>query len=403
MQEPLAPVAAQEEIVRLFSQTEVGSAAPPPVSGSAPGAASSAGMERQPTQTAPPPDSTEAVFYAVRYIMHRHRRCVIVLQQFNGPCPLLALINILSLRGELQGLATAVDSRTQLVTQEALMNLLATRIIARMDELRSRTRRAINQEAEELLLQEALEALPSFARGMDLNVRFTGPDAFEPTKETSVCDALGVRVLHGWLPDPQLAPLIAEIGSSSFNVMVVRQTEDKAPLFAAWSDETRSQLTTHGLFALHQAIAPEEFVMWFRNNHFSVLTKFNGELFMLVSDGATANLGPGVIWQTIADTDFAASEYVGCDFGQPPPPPPRFDPPVVQGRPLSAAPGSQGVVAGRPVSGRSAVVTGHPLPATGRPATTNVVQGQPMNTARRQQQHQPHQRSKKDDCNCAIC
>lgn len=39
--------------------------------------------------------------------------------------------------------------------------------------------------------------------GIDVNVRFNAPDAFEFTPELSCFDMCRVRLLHGWLVDPQ--------------------------------------------------------------------------------------------------------------------------------------------------------------------------------------------------------
>jgi hypothetical protein len=42
------------------------------------------------------------------------------------------------------------------------------------------------------------------ATGVDVNVRFTGIDAFEFTDEVAIFDLLGMQLLHGWLVDPQV-------------------------------------------------------------------------------------------------------------------------------------------------------------------------------------------------------
>ena len=49
-------------------------------------------------------------------------------------------------------------------------------------------------------------------------------------------------------------------------------------------NETQSQLSVHGLMELHVEIQEGEFCVFFRNNHFSVLHKHKGDLFLLVTD-----------------------------------------------------------------------------------------------------------------------
>lgn len=53
-------------------------------------------------------------------------------------------------------------------------------------------------------IEDAIQQLPKLATGVDVNVGFTSIDAFEFTQETVIFDLLDVRLLHGWLVDPQV-------------------------------------------------------------------------------------------------------------------------------------------------------------------------------------------------------
>jgi len=48
--------------------------------------------------------------------------------------------------------------------------------------------------------------------------------------------------------------------------------------------DTSTQLTDLGLIKLHEVIKEGEMVVFFRNNHFSTLTKHKSQLFNLVTD-----------------------------------------------------------------------------------------------------------------------
>ena len=53
-------------------------------------------------------------------------------------------------------------------------------------------------------IADAIAQLPKLATGIDVNVGFTNVRAFEFTQETVIFDLLDVRLLHGWLVDPQV-------------------------------------------------------------------------------------------------------------------------------------------------------------------------------------------------------
>lgn len=48
-----------------------------------------------------------------------------------------------------------------------------------------------------------MDILPKLQYGMNVNVKFTGIKAFEFTQELIVFDLLNIRLVHGWLYDPQ--------------------------------------------------------------------------------------------------------------------------------------------------------------------------------------------------------
>mmetsp|Transcript_17266 Transcript_17266/g.70111 ORF Transcript_17266/g.70111 Transcript_17266/m.70111 type:complete len:136 (+) Transcript_17266:556-963(+) len=116
-----------------------------------------------------------------------------------------------------------------------------------------------------------------------------------------------VRLLHGWLVDPQdpysfdsfakltynqLVDLIITASSSDQyghleNGMDSEECSNRqviAKLAGDFLEDNPSQLTLHGFHALSSAVAENEICVFFRNNHFSTLTRRDGKLFLLVSD-----------------------------------------------------------------------------------------------------------------------
>ena len=53
----------------------------------------------------------------------------------------------------------------------------------------------------EYAMDEMMKQLPKITSGMDVNIQFKGPRAFEPTAELGLFDSLGIALVHGWLPD----------------------------------------------------------------------------------------------------------------------------------------------------------------------------------------------------------
>ena len=59
---------------------------------------------------------------------------------------------------------------------------------------------------------------------------------------------------------------------------------EEAVLVQNFLDTTAHQLTDYGLQQLHSTLREGELAVFFRNNHFSTLTKHSGVLFNLVTD-----------------------------------------------------------------------------------------------------------------------
>ena len=57
-----------------------------------------------------------------------------------------------------------------------------------------------------------------------------------------------------------------------------------AYLIQAFLDNTSSQLTHHGLVSLHAGLKANQLAVFFRNNHFNTLFKYNDALYILVTD-----------------------------------------------------------------------------------------------------------------------
>ena len=76
-------------------------------------------------------------------------------------------------------------------------------------------------------------------------------------------------------------------------------------LLEQFLDASSSQLTVHGISELHRTHKEGSSCVFFRNNHFSVLHKYQGHLFVLVTDeGYTYE--KGIVWEQLLEVPGTA-------------------------------------------------------------------------------------------------
>ena len=174
----------------------------------------------------------------------------ILLQNENGPCPLLAAANALLLRGAIS--LPSVCIRSGCASLEDVVNMLAEKAMnynysggddsgkATSDAPNKDTSDTVtaedkeskgdgdNQQKKDLhhsnseqYVHEVLDILPKLQYGMDVNPKFTnGPTGMEFTTELTTFDLLNVKMVHGWLLDPQSNELMNLIGTKTYNELV---------------------------------------------------------------------------------------------------------------------------------------------------------------------------------------
>ncbi|KAL4430888.1 hypothetical protein ABPG75_006144 [Micractinium tetrahymenae] len=152
------------------------------------------------------------------------RRVPVLLQDVNGPCPLLAIANVLLLRNQLQ-LPAGVGE----VLQDRLVAMVAERLLdsnaASLEGGSGGPGGGLSEEQRASLahnLSDAIGLLPKLCTGIDVNLRFHDISGFEYTQETAVFDLLDIPLVHGWLVDPQDEPTAHAVGTKSYNELVVQ-------------------------------------------------------------------------------------------------------------------------------------------------------------------------------------
>lgn len=289
----------------------------------------------------------------------------ILTQNANGPCPLLALVNALIL-------STPPDKTNEIAqylankTEVSLDDLLQAIINEHLSEENCQTR-ARQGQGEYPDIGELHEFLKRLHTGMNVNPRFLPeetarspeslrssmshvhpsarseesiPGSFEPTKELELYASFGIRLIHGWLPEPSSSAYAAfqrhaqthedaqlillrqdELEHKLENSSTGGLTEQEAELLqdiylmADFQRSNPTQLSPFGLEAVRTSLRSGEFAILFRNSHFLVVYKHpeTEMLFCLVTDEGYREQEDAV-WESLMDCDGSSMEIFSGHF-----------------------------------------------------------------------------------------
>lgn len=283
------------------------------------------------------------------------RSSPIMVQNANGPCPLLALVNALTLSTP-AGMNTAL-LETLRVREQVSLGLLLDAVI---DELMSGRRGDAAHNLPDV--SDLYAFLVNLHTGMNVNPSFISSDAvatnlmdapivespinpaevgkpggFENTREMKLYSTFGVPLIHGWIP-PRNHPAFAALNRSAKtyeeaqNLMFrEEELEEKLQRHGLNNDEqlmledvsnvkyflssSATQLTAHGLETMADTLGPGAIAILFRNDHFSTLYKHphSGQLFTLVTDMGYARHDE-VVWESLVDVNGEGCEFFAGDF-----------------------------------------------------------------------------------------
>ncbi|KAM2938152.1 hypothetical protein FF1_037983 [Malus domestica] len=169
--------------------------------------------QQQQQQQQQQPQSVKECVHKTKLIQFLGRSAPIVLQNDNGPCPLLAICNVLSLRNSLN-----LSPDTSEVSQEKLLSLIAERLIDSNSNIDNKDAGYVENQQQNIA--DAIDHLPQLATGIDVNIKFRRIDDFEFTPECAIFDLLDIPLYHGWIVDPQDDDTANAIGSKSYNALM---------------------------------------------------------------------------------------------------------------------------------------------------------------------------------------
>ncbi|CBI34769.3 unnamed protein product, partial [Vitis vinifera] len=166
--------------------------------------------QQQPQRREEPADEC---LHKTKVVQFLGRTTPIILQNENGPCPLLAICNVLLLKNNLNLSPDIAE-----VSQQKLLSLVAERLIDSNSNINNKDAGYVENQQQNI--SDAIDLLPCLATGIDVNIKFRRIGDFEFTRECAIFDLLDIPLYHGWIVDPQDSETANAIGSKSYNALV---------------------------------------------------------------------------------------------------------------------------------------------------------------------------------------
>ena len=155
--------------------------------------------------------------FTLKTVRFLGRDCNVICQNENGPCPLIAIANVLLLQNRI-----SISTDRSFIALSELVQIIANKVLEGI---------LVSKHPEHgKLLESVFNILPKLANGLDLNVIFSSVNKFEFTEEMSLFDALGIPLLHGWLYDVNDSKLSSAIGDLSYNHLIFKVVDYKTLL-----------------------------------------------------------------------------------------------------------------------------------------------------------------------------
>ncbi|KAL6939435.1 hypothetical protein ACO0RG_003272 [Hanseniaspora osmophila] len=261
----------------------------------------------------------------------------ILLQNENGPCSLIALTNLLVLsklhKRYCLDLIDYVNSHETISLQDLVSVLCEAALHLHALEEES-------EGANPLDIHSLQQKLLSMNNGLMVDPKFDGNFRADASEDLFVFNIFQVSLVHGWcvepvFDDPQSSILLKysyeqaqqvlmeayQLNSEANNVASTDpnyearkyQVNKEAGYIKPFLARTVRQMTDYGLKHMNDILFDEDYVIFFRNDHFQTLYKQNGELFTLVSDAGYKKESQ-IVWQSLKSVNGSEDQFFDGNF-----------------------------------------------------------------------------------------
>lgn len=262
--------------------------------------------------------------FQTKKIQRQNSTFNILLQNSNGPCALLAIVNALILSSQ-QNNNISVAALVQYVTYSDIVQV--SELLKYLNEI-VLTGGHVSSEEIEIVLGY----LPNLNTGLPINPKFDG--SFEETRELLIFKAFGLQIAHGWIISP-------EADSDEYDAIMQRyisyeiaqqvlidayeaqEKPDKTPKdlqiiedshkVRAFFAKCGTQLTDYGLKTLSRHLTPGQVYIFFRNNHFNTIVRDGMEIFQLLTDLGFKDKNQ-YVWESLLSINGSNNSFFKGDF-----------------------------------------------------------------------------------------
>lgn len=249
--------------------------------------------------------------FAVKTIVwsQYEQKTPILLQEENGPCPLIAIVNSLLLQADIE--ARTVNLETNAVESsktQGIRVLLESAENGRVDldtivdALVVYLQAFSGLDPDTITLIES--QMPSLIYGLDVDVNLVHGTCSQKGLAYDLFKAFNLTFVHGWCREPVLeVPSDAVFHQhqtyDEIQDFLLKDTSKLACEVKEWLETNSTQLTPHGLKKLDEVLAPDLISVFFRNNHFSSLYKGHDHDFYLLITDRDFSKHAGFVWQSL--------------------------------------------------------------------------------------------------------
>lgn len=245
----------------------------------------------------------------------------ILLQKENGPCPLIALVNTLLLRSDIEARTLYLDDIPKEGTSAPQDIKLNT------EKLRSLLKKSVGvrvllsdilvclgdllfdmKNLDSRVVNNILESLPLLHTGLDVNPNLSTGGFPGGDLASQIFNVFGLKFVHGWCWEPSHAAPADRVFQELQTFDNIQDyllgsgsevDSDAKQNARIWLEENSTQLTSYGLRKLDEGVNADLVAIFFRNNHFSTLYKGSvHDFYLLITDTAFLK-STKYIWQSL--------------------------------------------------------------------------------------------------------
>lgn len=262
-------------------------------------------------------------------------RTPILLQDINGPCPLIALVNTLILKNDVEvrnchfndvpvtTLHNKVDAFKNYLS--AKPNIDLNNLLSQLGDLLIAF---VDAGSNQVDLDQLLESLPLLHTGLTVNPNIINGEFNEDELAIQLFSLFKLNLYHGWVLQQdsrhddnfssqeyqQLSDKLQELKYFDSIQDYLLEPSDLNDSINKWLNLNQTQLTDYGLRQLNSKLDVNQIIVFFRNNHFNTLLKRQDNDFYLLVTDSSFNKNSSIVWQSLISISGKDDLFFSGDF-----------------------------------------------------------------------------------------